>query len=780
MTAEVHHDQMKYAIGQSVPRTEDPKLLKGEGKYTDDLNLPDQLYAAIVRSPVAHGIIKDINVSDAKEMPGVLLIMTGYDLENYGNLPCGMQIKSKDGSPLKKPIRPSLVTDKVRFVGDPVACVIARTPDAAKDAAEVVSIDIDILPATTLATEAAMPGAPILYDDVAGNIALDFQFGDPDTVDKAFQAAHHISRVDIRNNRIVVASMEPRSALAHYNNETDCFTMRLGCQGTFGMRNQLAGILNMEREKVRVLTENVGGSFGMKSFVYPEYICLLHAAKKLSRPVKWTEERSSSFLSDQQGRDHEVKGELALNKEGDFLAVRLFLHSNLGGYLAAVGPNMATNNMVKNITSVYKTPLIEINTKCVFTNTTPISAYRGAGRPEANYYMERLIETAAKEMGIDRMELRMRNHIRPDQIPYKAPSGQNYDSGNFPAILKNGLKFSDWENYETRREISRKKGLLRGIGVSNYLEVTAPVETEMGGIRFEENGDITIITGTLDYGQGHASPFAQVLHSQLGVPFEKIRLLQGDSDELITGGGTGGSKSIMASGGAIVEASVEVIKKAKQAASHVFEAPIQDIEFHNGNMLVAGTDRTITLSELSHKLKTEFIGVPDLPNTLDVKLDHGGVPSAFPNGCHVCEVEIDPETGQTIFDDYYMVNDFGVLINPLMVEGQCHGGVAQGLGQAVMEDVVYDADGQVLSGSFMDYALPRASDLPNFHFASLPSPATTNALGVKGCGEAGCAGAMPAIMNAIVDALSEFGISHIDMPATPQKIWRAIQEVKRQ
>jgi carbon-monoxide dehydrogenase large subunit len=780
MTAEVHHDQMKYAIGQSVPRTEDPKLLKGEGKYTDDLNLPDQVYAAIVRSPVAHGIIKDINVSDAKEMPGVLLIVTGYDLENYGNLPCGMQIKSKDGSPLKKPIRPSLVTDKVRFVGDPVACVIARTPDAAKDAAEVVSIDIDILPATTLATEAAMPGAPILYDDVAGNIALDFQFGDPDTVDKAFQAAHHISRVDIRNNRIVVASMEPRSALAHYNNETDCFTMRLGCQGTFGMRNQLAGILNIERENVRVLTENVGGSFGMKSFVYPEYICLLHAAKKLSRPVKWTEERSSSFLSDQQGRDHEVKGELALNKEGDFLAVRLFLHSNLGGYLAAVGPNMATNNMVKNITSVYKTPLIEVNTKCVFTNTTPISAYRGAGRPEANYYMERLIETAAKEMGIDRMELRMRNHIRPDQIPYKAPSGQNYDSGNFPAILKNGLKFSDWENYETRREISRKKGLLRGIGVSNYLEVTAPVETEMGGIRFEENGDITIITGTLDYGQGHAAPFAQVLHSQLGVPFEKIRLLQGDSDELITGGGTGGSKSIMASGGAIVEASVEVIKKAKQAASHVFEAPIQDIEFHNGNMLVAGTDRTITLSELSHKLKTEFTGVPDLPNTLDVKLDHGGVPSAFPNGCHVCEVEIDPETGQTIFDDYYMVNDFGVLINPLMVEGQCHGGVAQGLGQAVMEDVVYDADGQVLSGSFMDYALPRASDLPNFHFASLPSPATTNALGVKGCGEAGCAGAMPAIMNAIVDALSEFGISHIDMPATPQKIWRAIQEVRRQ
>jgi carbon-monoxide dehydrogenase large subunit len=614
---------------------------------------------------------------------------------------------------------------------------------------------------------------------VKKNVALDFQFGDPRLVDKAFESADHVSRIDIRNNRVVVASMEPRSALADYNAKTECFTMRIGCQGAFGMRNQLAALLNVEREKIRVLTGNVGGSFGMKSFVYPEYICLLHAAKVLGRPVKWTEERSSSFLSDQQGRDHEVYAELALNKAGEFQAVRLFLHSNLGAYLAAVGPNMATNNMVKNITSVYKTPLIEVNTKCVFTNTTPISAYRGAGRPEANYYMERLIETAAREMNIDRMELRKRNHIQPDQIPYEAPSGQCYDSGNFPAILKTGLEFSDWENYTKRKSVSKEKGLLRGMGVSNYLEVTAPVETEMGGIRFEDNGDVTIITGTLDYGQGHAAPFAQVLHTYLGIPFKKIRLLQGDSDELITGGGTGGSKSIMASGGAIVEASVEVIKKAKQVASHVFETSIQDIEFQNGTMVVAGTDKSITLSELSAKLKTELKGFPDLPDNLDVKLDHKGIPSAFPNGCHVCEVEIDPETGRIKFDDYYMVNDFGVLVNPLMVEGQCHGGVAQGLGQAVMEDVVYDDDGQVLSGSFMDYALPRASDVPNFHFSSLPSPATTNALGVKGCGEAGCAGAMPAVMNAIVDALSEFGITHIDMPATPQKIWRAIQNSKR-
>ena len=779
MTAKVRHDEMKYAIGQSVPRTEDPKLLRGDGQYTDDLTLQDQIYAAIVRSPIAHGIIKNIDTTEAETMPGVIAIFTGKDLSSYGNLPCGMQLKSKDGTPLKKPARPSLVTDKVRFVGDPVACVIAETPEKAKDAAEIVFVDIDPLASTTTAREAAVHGAPNIYKDVQNNIALDFHFGDHDAVNSAFKNAHHVSHLDIRNNRVVVASMEPRSAIAEYNSDTECFTMRIGCQGAFGMRNQLASQLNVERDKVRVLTGNVGGSFGMKSFVYPEYICLLHAARKLDRPIKWTEERSGSFLSDQQGRDHEVKAELALDKNGKFLAVRLFLHSNLGAYLAAVGPNMATNNMVKNITSVYKTPLIEINTKCVFTNTTPISAYRGAGRPEANYYMERLIEMAAHEMNIDRMELRRRNHIEPEKIPYKAPSGQTYDSGDFPAILNHGLDFSDWKNFESRQKVSRVKGLLRGIGVSNYLEVTAPVETEMGGIRFEENGDVTIITGTLDYGQGHASPFAQVLHSHLGVPFEKIRLLQGDSDELITGGGTGGSKSIMASGGAIVEASVEVIKKAKQVAAYVFETSIQDIEFKNGNLIIAGTDRSISLLELASKLRKDLKGATDLPDKLDVQVNHGGVPSAFPNGCHVCELEIDPETGKIKFDDYYMVNDFGVLVNPLMVEGQCHGGVAQGLGQAVMEHVVYDKDGQVLSGSFMDYALPRASDLPNFHFSSLPSPATTNALGVKGCGEAGCAGAMPAVMNAIVDALSEFNISHIDMPATPEKIWRAINDAKQ-
>ena len=776
MTAESNLADMKYAIGQSVPRTEDPVLLRGEGRFTDDLNLPGQAHASMVRSVHAHGVIREIDISEAVTMPGVLAVLTGEDLKDYGGLPCGIGMKSRDGTPLKKPARPSLVLDKVRFVGDPVACVIAETAIQAKDAAELVMVDIDPLPAVTTAREAAAPGAPELYEDVPGNVALDFHFGDEAATKAAFEKAAHVSRLDIRNNRIVVATMEPRSALAAHDADSGRFTMRIGCQGAFGMRRQLAGLLKVEPDQVRVLTGNVGGSFGMKSFVYPEYICLLHAARALGRPVKWTDERSSSFLSDQQGRDHEVLGELALDAEGRFLAVRLNIHANLGGYMAGVGPNMSTNNAVKNITSVYRTPLIEINTKCAFTNTTVVSAYRGAGRPEANYYMERLIDTAAREIGIDRLELRRRNHIQPAQIPYKAPSGQTYDSGDFPAVLAHGIDFADWEGFADRRAASKANGLLRGIGVSNYLEVTAPVETEMGGIRFDDDGGVTIITGTLDYGQGHAAPFAQVLHSHLGVPFESIRLLQGDSDELITGGGTGGSKSIMASGGAIVEASDEVIKKAKQVASHVLEAAVEDIEFESGNLIVAGTDRRVSVMDLAAQLR-DGLALPDgMPDSLDVRLNHGGVPSAFPNGCHVCEVEVDPDTGQVKVERYAMVNDFGVLVNPLMVEGQSHGGVVQGLGQALMEHVAYDEDGQMLSGSFMDYAMPRANDVPSFGFASHPVPATTNALGAKGCGEAGCAGAMPAVMNAIVDALSEIGVDHLDMPATPERVWRVIRE----
>ncbi len=430
---------------------------------------------------------------------------------------------------------------------------------------------------------------------------------------------------------------------------------------------------------------------------------------------------------------------------------------------------------MKNIIGVYKTPLLEVSSKCVFTNTPPVGAYRGAGRPEGNYYMERLVDTAAAEMGIDRVALRQRNHIRSDAMPYQTPSGLNYDSGDFPAILDKAIVLADWAGFAARKAESRARGRLRGRGIGNYLEVTAPPEKEIGGIRFEPDGNVTIITGTLDYGQGHASPFAQVLTAQLGIPFDRIRLLQGDSDELIAGGGTGGSKSMMASGAAIVEASQLVIERGREIAAHVLEAAAADIEFHDGSFGIVGTDRVIGNMELAETLRAGLALPPDIPHSLDVKHVHEKAPSAFPNGCHVAEVEIDPETGVVAIVNYIMVNDFGVMINPMLVEGQAHGGIVQGIGQALMEMTVYDSDGQFLTGSYMDYALPRATDAPMFGFASHPVPAKTNILGVKGCGEAGCAGSLPAVMNAVVDALADYGIRHIDMPATPHRVWQAIQ-----
>ncbi|HYM33147.1 MAG TPA: xanthine dehydrogenase family protein molybdopterin-binding subunit [Candidatus Cybelea sp.] len=771
----------KFGIGQPVPRSEDPKLLRGEGRYTDDVNLTGQVHAVMIRSRHAHGNIRGIDTSAAKGLPGVLGMYTGQDLNaaGYGNLKCIMTFPNRDGTPMSLPLRHALATDRVRFVGDPVGFVVAETIAAAKDAAEQVVVDVEELPVVSDVHQATAAGAPALYDDAPGNVALDFHYGDAAAVAEAFAKAAHVTRLKLVNNRVVVSAMEPRSAVGMYAAADGRWTLYSASQGVFGMRGQLANdILKVKPDKVRVITGNVGGSFGMKASVYPEYVCILHAARLLGRPVKWTDERSESFLSDQHGRDHEFVGELALDAEGRFLATRFTGYGNMGAYLAAVAPLMPTMNIVKNSISVYRTPLIEVSTKCVFTNTTPVSAYRGAGRPEGNYYMERLVDTAAREMGIDKVELRRRNHIAPEQMPYKAPSGSVYDSGDFSALLDHALRAADWNGYERRRAESRAKGLIRGRGIGNYLEVTAPPAKEMGGIRFESDGTVTIVTGTLDYGQGHATPFAQVLADRLGVPFERIRLLQGDSDQLIAGGGTGGSKSMMASGAAIVEASQKVIANGKKLAAFVMEAAEADIEFAAGRFRIAGTDRAIGIMDLSERVRG-LKDLPDeLPKSLDVRHVFDAAPSAYPNGCHVAEVEIDPETGVTRVVRYHMVNDFGVVINPMLVEGQAHGGVVQGIGQALMERTVYDADGQLLSGTYMDYAVPRASDAPNFNMASHPVPATTNPLGVKGCGEAGCAGSLPAVMNAVVDALSEFGILHIDMPATPQRVWEAIRAAK--
>jgi carbon-monoxide dehydrogenase large subunit len=546
----------------------------------------------------------------------------------------------------------------------------------------------------------------------------------------------------------------------------------------FGLRAGLADIFNVAPAKVRVLTKHVGGSFGMKAQPYPEYVCLLHAARQLNRPVKWTDDRSGSFLSDSHGRDHEKVGELALDADGHFLAIRLTGTGNMGAWLGAVAPLPSTMNAVKNMVSIYRTPLIEVSTQCVFTNTTMVTAYRGAGRPEGNYFMERLIDTAAREMDIDRLELRRRNHLSPADIPYAAASDQTYDSGDFPAVFRHALELADWDGFEARKRESREHGKLRGIAVGSYLEVTAPPNKEMGGIRFEVDGTVTFITGTLDYGQGHATPFAQILSSRLGVPFDRIRLLQGDSDELIAGGGTGGSRSAAASGMAMVDAVGKVVEQGRQVASHVLEAAVADIEFADGRFTIAGTDRSIGVLELAAGLRSG-VALPDgMPATLDVKLVSDPVPSAFPNGCHVAEVEIDLETGVVEVVKYTSANDFGTVINPMLVEGQLHGGLVQGIGQVLMENVVYSGDGQPVTGSFMDYAMPRAGDMPSFVTGYHPVPATTNPLGVKGCGEAGCAGALVAVPNAIIDALSEYGIRHIEMPVTAEKVWRAMNAAR--
>ncbi len=769
----------QFGIGQPVPRAEDPMLLRGEGRYTDDVSVPGQVHAAVVRSPYAHGLLKGVDTEAAAAMPGVLAIYTGRDLAEYGLLGSSLPFKNPDGTPMRRMLREAFATDKVRFVGDPVALVVAKTALQAQDAAETVTLDIDELPAVTEASEAVKPGAPLLYDDAPENTALDFRYGDAAAVDAAFAKAAHVTRLHVVNNRLVVNALEPRSALAEYDRKTGRFTFTACSQGTFGMRNTLADVLKLPKDKVRVITGQVGGSFGMKGVVFPEYVALLHAARALGKPVKWTDRRSESFVSDHHGRDHEVDLELALDAKGRILALRVDGFGNLGGYMTPFGPMMASLNIAKNIASVYRTPLIGVRSRCVFTNTVPTGAYRGAGRPEGNYYMERLMDTAARETGIDPAVLRRRNHIPTKALPYAAASGMTYDSGDFTGLLDRTLEAADWKGFKARKAASRKRGLLRGRGIGQYLEVTAPPMKEMGGIRFEKDGTVTIITGTLDFGQGHWSAFAQVLVSKLGVPFDAIRLVQGDSDRLIAGGGTGGSKSIMASGAAILEAGDKVIERGRVIASHALEAGVDDIEFAAGRFRIAGTDRAIGIMDLARKLDQGAIALPpDVPPTLDVDHVHEAAPSAFPNGCHAAEVEIDPDTGTTRVVRYTAVNDFGTVINPMLVEGQMHGGVVQGIGQALLERTVFDDDGQIVTGSFMDYAMPRADDAPFFTVESRPTPAKTNLLGAKGCGEAGCAGSLPAVMNAVVDALADFGIRHVDMPATPEKIWALIREAR--
>ena len=778
-TTEIALSLTKFGVGQPVRRSEDPKLVRGEGCYTDDLSRAGQAYAVMVRSRDAHGTIRSIDTAAAKAMPGVLAVCTAADLSAYGPLKCNLPLKNRDGSPMRYTPRPALAGDKVRFVGDPVACVIAETIAQAKDAAEAVTVDVEPLPVVLKPADAVKSGASLVFDAVPNNIALDFHYGDAAKVAEAFARAKHVTRLETSNQRMVVNAMEPRSAIGEYDKTDSKWTLYSSSQGVHGMKTSLMDILSAPADKVRVVTGQVGGSFGMKASVYPEYVCILHAARLLGRPVKWTDERSGSFVSDHHGRAQDMVMEIAFDEKAHILAIRLTGYGDMGGYLAQFGPLLPTGNQVKNITSVYRTPLIEVATKCVFTNTNFVSAYRGAGRPEGNYYVERALDLAASELGIDRVELRKRNMIRKSDLPFKAASEMTYDCGDFLGVLKKALEAADYAGFNKRKRESKKSGLLRGLGIGCYLEVTAAPGKELGAIHFEADGTVTIITGTLDFGMGHATTYAQILSDLLGVPFDRIRIVEGDSDRMAFGGGSGGSRSVMFVSTALSESATIVIDRGKQIASHVLEASVRDIEFKAGRFIIAGTDRSIGLLDVAARLRAG-LKLPDgVPISLDV--DHvvkDPVPSAFPNGCHIAEVEVDPETGAANVVRYTAVNDLGTIVNPLLVEGQIQGGVVQGLGQVLLEQAIYDSDGQLVTGSFMDYAMPRAHDAPMINIVSHPVPTKSNPLGAKGCGEAGTSGGLPSVANAVIDALSEYDIRHLEMPMTPARIWQAIQGAK--
>ncbi|WP_342363209.1 xanthine dehydrogenase family protein molybdopterin-binding subunit [Terrarubrum flagellatum] len=774
-------DAEKFGVGQPVPRKEDPVLLRGEGRYTDDKHVEGELHVAMVRSPIAHGVINGIDLEPAREVEGVLGAWTGADLieAGYGRFVSKLNFPNRDGSAYRQPIRYPLAHERVRYVGDPVAFVVATSAVIAKDAAEKVGLDIEALPVVLEPSEAVKSGAPLLYDEVPENTTLDFYHGDAEATAAAFAKAAHVAKLSLVDSRIVINPMELRGCLAMYDAAKDHWTLHVPTQGVFGYRAQLANdILKVKPEQVTILTDHVGGSFGMRGAVFPEHVCCLHAAKVLGKPVKWVEERTPSFVSDTHGRAQQYEAEMAVDEKGRFLAVRVTGFGDMGAYLTTAGQMPTTRNIVVNACSMYRLPMLEVSMRCVLTNKTPVGAYRGAGRPEGNYIMERLIEEMARVSGIDRLELRRINQLTPAELPYKAQSGVVYDSGDFTAMMNQALETADQKGFAQRRAESKERGFLRGFGVGCFLEATAAATMEMGGIRFEEDGRVTIITGTLDYGQGHTTSLAQILSARLGVPFEKIGLLQGNSDELLHGGGTGGSRSMIASGSAVVAASDKVIENGKQLAGWALETSPNDIEFKEGNFSVVGTDRSVGVIELAKRVREAQSLPDDLPRTLDVKLVNEGPAMTFPNGCHICEVEIDEATGATEVVKYTMVNDVGTVINPLLLAGQLHGGVVQGIGQVLMERVVYDEDGQLLSGSFTDYGMPRADDAPFFTIENRPQPTKSNPLGVKGVGEAGCAGSITSVMNAVVDALSMVGVTHMNMPATPEKVWRAIEDAK--
>jgi len=778
-------------IGAGVKRKEDYRFLTGAGQYTDDVVLPQQSYGVFLRSPHAHARIRSIDIDAAKASPGVIAIFTGKDLaaDNVGGLPCGWLIHSTDGSPMHEPPHPVIAHDKALHVGDQVALVVAESLKEAKDAVELIAVDYEELPAVVDTASAADSGKPLVHDAVPGNVCYNWGHGDKARTDAAFAQAAHVTTLDIVNQRLVPNAIEPRAVNASYSKHDDSYTVYVANQNPHVERLLMAAfVLSLPESKLRVIAPDVGGGFGSKIFLYPEDVALTWASKKVGRPIKWAAERSEAFLSDAHGRDHVTKAELALDKDGKFLGMRVHTTANMGAYLSTFASSIPTILYATLLAGQYSTPAIYAEVKAVFTNTVPVDAYRGAGRPEATYVVERLVETAAREMNIDPVELRRRNFIR--EFPYATPVGLTYDTGDYDAILDRALELADVAGFEKRREESKQQGKLRGIGYSCYIEACglAPSNVagalgaraglfEAGEVRVHPTGSVTVFTGSHSHGQGHETTFAQVVADRLGIAIENVEIIHGDTGRIPFGMGTYGSRSLAVGGSAIVKALDKIEAKAKKIAAHLLEASPQDVEFNNGVFRVAGTDRTKTFADVSlaayvpHNFPLET-----MEPGLNENAFYDPTNFTYPSGAYVCEVEVDRDTGETRIQKFTAVDDFGNVINPMIVEGQVHGGLGQGIGQAMLERCVYDKDsGQLLSGSFMDYAMPHAIDLPSFNVETAKgTPCTHNPLGVKGCGEAGAIGSPPAVINAILDALAPLGVKDLQMPATPHRVWTAM------
>lgn len=762
---------MKYGVGQPVRRKEDLRLVTGHGNYLDDIRVENEAYAYFVRSPHAHAAILSIDTAAALAAPGVIGVIVPADVADTGAMPVRGSFKSRDGSELKQSPKRLLPADRARFVGEAIAMVVAETPALAKDAAERVTVDYDVL-AANAALDAAGASAQI-WDGAPGNLAFDWGEGNEAACNAAFAKAARVVSVELVQNRVAASPMEPRGAIGIYHAATDSYTLHTSTQGPSTIRDRIAtALLKIPAEKLRVTTPDVGGGFGMKATAVAEQVLVLIAAKKFGRPVKWTGERMEAFLADGHGRDVKMRGELALDAEARILGLRLSSAANMGAYMSHVAPYIPTVGL-RVMGGVYRVPAVYANVKGYFTNTTALTSYRGAGRPEAIYITERLIDAAAAAFGMDRVEIRRRNLIAKDELPYKNWRGLSIDSGDFIANLDEVARRADWTGFAKRRKESEARGKKRGQGVCYYFEASGgPGGAEPSKITFADNGTVEVVLATQENGQGHRTVFAQILSEKLGVPFDSIIVKQGDTDDGVAGGGTVGSRSLQASGNAIGVTALKIIAKGKTAAGQVLQAGGAAMSFAVedgvGRFTVAGTSRAITVSELAVTLKRERL--PGFEQGLD---DTGSFesPPTFPNGCHICEVEIDPDTGAVEIVRYVIVDDVGVVVNPMIVDGQVHGGVAQGLGQALMENIVYDPDsGQLLTATFVDYVMPRAEDMPALDLSYNEVPCLTNPLGTKGAGEAGTIGALPAIVGAVSDAL---GIVHIDMPMTPEKVWRA-------